>query len=262
MTGERIWAYALPSAVACAVLGLWEWAVAAFEVQMFVLPAPSAIVAAAIADWSALMDAAWVTIRVTVMAFLSALVLGVFWAVVFAQSRTIERALFPYAVTLQVTPVVAIAPLILIWVGLDNAERAVLILAIIVAFFPILANTTFGLRSADRQLHELFDLYRASRWQRLIRLQFPSALPYILAGMKISGGLALIGAVVAEFAAGSGASTGLAWVIHESTFNLRIAKAFAALALLSAIGIAIYALLSLLERRLLKTWHESARQRE
>lgn len=262
MTKERVTAYALPTAVAVAVLGLWEWTVAAFEVPVFVLPAPSAIVTAAIADWSDLMDAAWVTIRVTVMAFVCALLLGVFWAVVFAQSRTIERALFPYAVTLQVTPVVAIAPLILIWVGLDNAERAVLILAIIVAFFPILANTTFGLRSADSQLHELFDLYRATRWQRLIRLQFPAALPYILAGMKISGGLALIGAVVAEFAAGSGASTGLAWVIHESTFNLRIAKAFAALALLSAIGIAIYAALSLLERQLLKHWHESARAKE
>jgi NitT/TauT family transport system permease protein len=171
-----------------------------------------------------------------------------------------ERALLPYAITLQVTPIVAIAPLILIWVGLDNAERAVLILATIVAFFPILANTTLGLRSADRQLHELFDLYGASRWQRLIRLQFPAALPNILTGMKISGGLALIGAVVAEFAAGSGTATGLAWLIQQSVFNLKIAKAFAALGLLAAIGIAIYALLSLLERQALKHWHESARQ--
>jgi NitT/TauT family transport system permease protein len=161
-----------------------------------------------------------------------------------------------------VTPVVAIAPLILVWVGFDNTERAVLILATIVAFFPILANTTFGLRSADRQLHELFDLYRASRWQRLTRLQLPAALPYLLAGMKISGGLALIGAVVAEFAAGSGSSTGLAWLMHEASFNLRIAKAFAALGLLSAIGIAIYAALSLLEWQLLKNWHESARPKE
>jgi NitT/TauT family transport system permease protein len=262
VSNERLWAYTLPALVAAAVLGVWEWAVAAFDVQPFVLPAPSAIIDAAIAEWRSLIDAAWVTVRVTLTAFLSALALGVVLAVVFAQSRTVERALFPYAVTLQVTPVVAIAPLILIWVGLDNAERAVLILAIIVAFFPILANTTFGLRSADRQLHELFDLYRATRWQRLVRLQFPAALPYILAGMKISGGLALIGAVVAEFAAGSGASTGLAWVIHQSTFNLRIAKAFAALALLSAIGIAIYAALSLLERQLLKHWHESARAKE
>ena len=262
MTREQVWNYALPALVAAATLGAWEWLVYAFNVKPFVLPAPSAILAAAIDNWSDLATAAWVTIRVTVMAFVLALVFGIAFAILFAQSRTIERALFPYAVTLQVTPIVAIAPLILIWVGLDNAERAVLILATIVAFFPILANTTLGLRSADRQLHELFDLYRATRLQRLRRLQFPAALPYLLAGMKISGGLALIGTVVAEFAAGSGTSTGLAWVIHEAGFNLRIAKAFAALALLSAIGIIIYAALSLLEWQVLKRWHESVRPRE
>jgi NitT/TauT family transport system permease protein len=262
MTRERALAYALPALVAIAVIGFWEWAVATFEMSPFVLPPPSAIVTAAVADWASLMESAWVTIRITVAAFLLALVLGVFWATIFAQSRTLERALFPYAVTLQVTPVVAIAPLILIWVGLDNAEQAVLILATIVAFFPILANTTLGLRSADRQLHELFDLYRARRLQRLLRLQFPAALPYLLAGMKIAGGLALIGTVVAEFAAGSGTSTGLAWRIIEAGNRLQVAKVFAALVILSAIGIAIFALLSLLERRLLRHWHESARSTE
>jgi NitT/TauT family transport system permease protein len=262
MTRERILGYALPAVVAVAVIGFWELAVDAFEISPFVLPPPSAIVTAAIADWASLMDSAWVTIRITVAAFLLALVLGVLWATIFAQSRTLERALFPYAVTLQVTPVVAIAPLILIWVGLDNAEQAVLILATIVAFFPILANTTLGLRSADRQLHELFDLYRATRLQRLLRLQFPAALPYLLAGMKIAGGLALIGTVVAEFAAGSGTSTGLAWRIIEAGNRLQVAKVFAALVILSAIGIAIFALLSLLERRLLRHWHESARTKE
>jgi len=219
----------------------------------------SSFLEALFADWDTLMSAAWITVRVTVMAFVLALVFGIAFAILFAQSHTIERALFPYAVTLQVTPVVAIAPLILIWVGLDNAERAVLILATIVAFFPILANATLGLRSADRQLHELFDLYGASRWQRLVRLQFPAALPNILTGMKISGGLALIGAVVAEFAAGSGSSTGLAWVILQAGFNLKVARAFAALAILSAVGIAIYALLSFVERQALKNWHESVR---
>jgi NitT/TauT family transport system permease protein len=262
MTRERIWEYGLPALVAAATLGLWEWLVYALDIKHFVLPAPSAILAAAWNDWDALMDATWVTLRVTIAAFVLALIFGIAFATLFAQSRTIERALFPYAVTLQVTPVVAIAPLILIWVGTDHAERAVLILATIVAFFPILANTTLGLRSADRQLHELFDLYGASRWQRLTRLQFPAALPNILTGMKISGGLALIGAVVAEFAAGSGTSTGLAWVILQSGFNLKVARAFAALALLSAIGIAIYGLLSALEYRALKHWHESARPKE
>jgi NitT/TauT family transport system permease protein len=262
MTRDQLWAYGLPTIVAVAILGIWEASVAAFNVSHLVLPAPSAIAAAAIENSDSLLRAALVTIRVTIMAFVLALFFGVLWAVIFAQSRTVERALFPYAVTLQVTPIVAIAPLILIWVGLDNAERAVLILATIVAFFPILANTTLGLRSADRQLHELFDLYRATRLQRLLRLQFPAALPYLLAGMKIAGGLALIGTVVAEFAAGSGTSTGLAWRIIEAGNRLQIAKVFAALALLSAIGIAIFALLSLIERQALKRWHESARPKE
>ncbi len=258
MRMERTLAYVLPALVAVAVLMFWEWSVWVLEVSKFVLPAPSEIFAAGAGEWKSLVESAWVTIRITVQAFAFALVIGVALAVVFAQSRTIERALFPYAVTLQVTPIVAIAPLILIWVGLDNAERAVLILATIVAFFPILANTTLGLRSADRELHELFDLYRASRWQRLVRLQFPAALPYLLAGMKIAGGLALIGTVVAEFAAGSGTSTGLAWRIIEAGNRLQVAKVFAALALLSLIGISIFGLLSVLERQLLKKWHESA----
>lgn len=253
---KRVYA-ALPALVALALLGFWEWAVAAFDVSRFVLPAPSAIGRALIWDAGSLAASAWVTLRVTVLAFFIALVLGVALAVAFSQSRIVERALYPYAVTLQVTPVVAIAPLIMIWVGLDNAERAVLILAIIVAFFPILANTTLGLKSVDRQLHELFDLYGASRWQRLSRLQFPAALPHILSGMKVSGGLALIGAVVAEFAAGSGTATGLAWRIAEAGNRLETEKAFAALLILSVIGITIFWTLSLIEWLALRKWHES-----
>lgn len=254
--------YALPALVAIVLLGVWEWSVAAFEISKFLLPTPSAIGVALVENASSLADSAWVTIRITVEAFLIALALGVSLAVVFSQSPLIERALYPYAVTLQVTPIVAIAPLVMIWVGLDNAERAVLVLATIVAFFPILANTTLGLKSVDRQLHELFDLHGATRWQRLTRLQLPAALPYILGGMKVAGGLALIGAVVAEFAAGSGTSTGLAWRIAEAGNRLETAKAFAALAILSAIGILIFALLSALEQLLLSKWHESAVSKE
>ena len=262
MSRERILPYALPVLVAVLVLGGWEWAVRYFEVSRFVLPPPSAITADLIAELPSLASSSFVTIRITIIAFLLALILGVALAVAFAQSRTLEQALFPYAVTLQVTPIVSIAPLILIWVGIDNAERAVLILATIVAFFPILANTTLGLRSADRQLHELFDLYGATRLQRLLRLQFPAALPFLLAGMKIAGGLALVGTVVAEFAAGSGGTTGLAWLIIEAGYRLHIAKMFAALVLLAAFGTTIYALLSLLEWHVLKDWHESVRPKE
>lgn len=259
---QTLMSYALPALVAVCGIGFWEWAVSAFEISKFVLPAPSAIAAAFLSDAETLTASTLVTLRITLMAFAVALVLGVALAVLFSQSRLIERALFPYAVTLQVTPVVAIAPLILIWVGLENAERAVLILATIVAFFPILSNTTLGLRSADPQLHELFDLYGASRWQRLWRLQLPAALPYLLAGMKVSGGLALIGAVVAEFAAGSGTSTGLAWRIAEAGNRLEVEKAFAALFIMAGIGIAIFWSLTLLEWVLLRKWHESAVSRE
>ena len=262
MTQDRIIAYTLPTLVAIAVIAFWEWAVAHFEISVFVLPAPSAIFQSFVDEWPSLLDSTLVTLQIMVEAFALALIIGVALAVLFSQSRTIETALFPYAVALQVTPIVAIAPLILIWVGSDHPDRAVLILATIVAVFPILANTTLGLRSADRQLHELFDLYGATRVQRLTRLQFPAALPSFLTGMKIAGGLALVGTVVAEFAAGLGGTTGLAWLIAEAGNRLHIAKMFAALAILSAIGIAIYTGLSLLEWQLLKRWHESARPKE
>ena len=204
----------------------------------------------------------WITLRITLMAFLIALVTGVVVAVLLVQSRIIEISLFPYAVMLQVTPVVSIAPLILIWVGLDHLERALLILATIVAFFPILSNTTLGLKSVDHNLRDLFQLYRAGRWQRLRHLQLPCALPYLLGGMKISGGLALIGAVVAEFVAGSGTGTGLAWRIVESANRLNIPRMFAALLLLSVLGIVIFLGLAGLKTLLLRQWHESAVRRE
>ncbi len=248
----------LPLALGLFFLASWEGLVALYDIKPFVLPAPSAIGAALVENWASLMVSAWATLRVTILAFVLALIGGVALAVLFTQSRLLELALFPYAVVLQVTPVVAIAPLILIWVGFDRVETALLILAWIVAFFPILSNTTLGLKSTDPNLRELFQLYGASRWQVLTRLQLPNATPYILAGMKISGGLALIGAVVAEFVAGSGAATGLAWRIVEAGNRLQIPKMFAALLLLSLLGVGIFFLLSWLEHLLLRRWHESA----
>jgi len=169
----------------------------------------------------------------------------------------IEMAFYPYVVTLQVTPVVAIAPLILIWVGFDNVDRALILIAWIVAFFPMLTNTVQGLRATETSLHELMTLARARWWQRLIYLELPAALPSILTGAKISGGLALIGAVVAEFVAGSGTGTGLAWRIIEAGNRLEIATMFAALLLLSLLGIFIFYALSFVEWLALRRWHES-----
>lgn len=248
----------LPAAVAALLLGAWEWAVAHWQVPPYVLPAPSAIARALAENFTSLMAALASTLTVTVEAFCAATILGVAVAIGFSQSRLLERTLYPYAVILQVTPVVAIAPLILIWVGFERINLALTIIATLVAFFPILAGTTLGLKSADFNLIDLTRLYGASRWAQLWRVRLPTALPYLLSGMKTAGGLALIGAVVAEFVAGSGTATGLAWRIVESGNRLEIATLFAALALLAFTGVMIFAALSWLEWALLRRWHESA----
>jgi NitT/TauT family transport system permease protein len=255
---RRAFDIALPLLLAAALLGLWEWSVAAKQIPPYVLPAPSAIARAFVENFGSLMEALLSTLTVTLEAFIAATVLGVTTAIAFAQSRTVERMLYPYAVILQVTPVVAIAPLILIWVGFDHINLALVIIATIVAFFPILAGTTLGLKSADFNLVDLTRLYGASRLQTLWRIRLPGALPHLLSGMKTAGGLALIGAVVAEFVAGSGTATGLAWRIVESGNRLEIATLFAALALLALTGVCVFAALSLLEWALLRRWHESA----
>ena len=252
--------YLIPFLLGLALLTLWEIWVGLADVPVFILPAPSLILAALVDNFTALMAALWVTVKVTLLAFVWAVATAVGLAIVFTRARLIEMALYPYVITLQVTPVVAIAPLILIWVGFDNVSRALVIIAWIVAFFPMLTNTVQGLRSVDPQLHDLMTLSGASWWQRLIYLELPAALPAMLTGAKISGGLALIGAVVAEFVAGSGTSTGLAWRIIETGNRLEIATMFASLALLSALGIFLFYLLSFCEWLLLHRWHESFRR--
>ena len=252
----------LPLLLGVALLAFWEWVVAMRHIPPYVLPAPSAIARAFADNFSSLMASLWSTLIVTLEGFLAALIAGVALAVGFSQSRMIERALYPYAVVLQVTPVVAIAPLILIWVGFEHINTALALIAALVAFFPILSNTTLGLKSADFNLVDLMRLYGATRWQILWRLRLPASLPYLLGAMKIAGGLALIGAVVAEFVAGSGTATGLAWRIVEAGNRLEIATMFAALALLALLGIAIFAAFSLLEWLLLNRWHESALQQQ
>ena len=252
-----VWRILIPLIMGAGLLALWEAWVIMAEIPKFVLPAPTAIADAMTQNAAALMDALWVTLSVTGLAFFWAVMSGVGLAVLFTRARLIEMALYPYVVTLQVTPVVAIAPLILIWVGFDNVDRALIIIAWIVAFFPMLTNSVQGLRSVEPALHDMMTLSGARWWQRLWHLELPAALPAMLTGAKISGGLALIGAVVAEFVAGSGASTGLAWRIIEAGNRLEIATMFAALALLSALGIALFYLLSFLEWLLLRRWHDS-----
>ena len=259
---KRLLQYATPVVLGIVVLALWEFIVRRFDIPPYVLPAPSAIGAAFADNFSSLMASLWTTLQVTLEALALAIAGGVALAIIFSQNKAIENALYPYAVVLQVTPVVAIAPLILIWVGFERINLALVLIAFIVAFFPILSNTTLGLRSTDHNLIDLCRLYGASRWQILAKLQLPSALPYLLGAMKISGGLALIGAVVAEFVAGSGTASGLAWRIVEAGNRLEIAKMFAALGLLAALGIAIFSILTLVEWALLHRWHESALKKE
>ncbi len=258
---ERVLRIAMPLLVGVLTLAAWEILVRVREIPPYLLPGPLLIGQTLVADWGSLSGSLAITLRITLSALVAAVVLGTALAILFAQSKWIEYSFFPYAVVLQVTPVVAIAPLIIIWV--DDVHLSLLICAWIVAFFPILSNTTLGLNSFDHNLFDLFRLYHATNWQVLTRLRIPSAMPFFLAGLKISGGLALIGAIVAEFVAGTGGSaSGLAFRILESGYQLRIPRMFAALVLISATGIVIFMALGLLQHLVLRRWHESARARE
>jgi len=258
---ERVLSIVMPVVMLCAAVGVWEFLVWYHEVPKYLIPAPSLIVETLVTDGPSLMASAWFTVKLTFFSLGLAIVGGVLLGALFALSRPVELSLFPFAVILQVTPVVAIAPLILIYV--DSTFAALLICAWIVAFFPILSNTVIGSRSADHNLRDLFTLSNATPWQRLRHLLAPSALPYFMAALKVAGGLALIGAVVAEFVAGAaGQNTGLASRIIESSFRSEISRMFAALVLVSLLGIAIFLLTNWASRKVLGHWHESEIRRE
>lgn len=248
----------MPWLVAAALIAVWQAWVTLADVPAYLVPAPSQIALRLIDDWHLLGPAWWTTLKVTALALLCAIVLGSLSAFVFVQSRWIEAAFFPYAVLLQVTPIVAIAPLIIIWV--QDATWSLVICATLVALFPVIANTTQGLRSVSPGLQAYFQLRGATRWQTLWELRLPSALPHVFTGWRIAGGLALIGAVVAEFVAGTGGTaSGLAYQILQSGYQLDIPRMFAALTLISVTGIALFALVTALSRHVLGRWHESER---
>ncbi len=228
----------------------------ALDVPAYLVPSPWRVAQVLVADADMLFASLAVTLKITLLAFACATVLGVLIAFAFVQSRVLEAALFPYAVLLQVTPIVAIAPLIIIWV--KDPTASLVICATLVALFPIIANTTLGLRSVNAGLLGYFQLQRATRWQTLLRLRIPSALPYFFGGLRISSGLALIGAVVAEFVAGTGGTgSGLAYQILQAGYQLNIPRMFAALALITLTGVLLFALMALLSRWALGSWHES-----
>ena len=261
----------LPLAVFAAALAGWEAYVRLQGVPPYILPAPSLIAATMVSDWPILWASLLTTLKTTLLGLALAVLGGVLLAVLLSLSRIVEYSVYPFAVVLQVTPVIAIAPLLLIYLPQDVA---VLACAWLVAFFPVLSNTMLGLQSVDRNLLELFRLYGTSssrgsfarfkaRLKALWYLRRPAALPAFLAGLRIAGGLSLIGAVVAEMAAGSaGAGSGLAYRIIESQYRLNIPRLFAALVLLAATGIFLFVLLAALSHLLLRRWHESALSRE
>ena len=231
------------------------------EIPRYILPSPVDVAIALFTDSSTLWPAMMVTVKITLMALALALVGGVGLAILLVQSRLLELALFPYAVVLQVTPIIAIAPLLLIYA--PDTQTALLICAFLVAFFPILSNMAQGLKSVDHNLLNLFELYGASGWQTLFYLKIPASMPYFMAGLRIGGGLALIAAVVAEFAAGSaGQGSGLAFRLIESQYRMNLPRMFVCLIMLSAIGIIIFGLTSLISWLVLHRWHESAIRRE
>jgi len=245
-----------PLLVAVVLIGGWQALVTGLELPHYLVPSPALMVKTLVTDWLSLGTALLVTLKITLLSFLVATVVGVLISFLFVRSRAIETALFPYAVLLQVTPIVAVAPLIIIWV--KNPTASLVVCAALVALFPIISNTTLGLRSVDPDLQSYFAMNRASRLQTLLRLRIPSALPYFFGGLRISSGLALIGAVVAEFVAGTGGTgTGLAYQILMSGYQLNIPRMFAALLLISLTGVALFVLMAWLTRWALGSWHAS-----
>ena len=258
---NRIAKWTLPSLVMILSILAWHLYVTLNNIPHYVLPGPVLVATSIFEDWAILWPAMLTTSRLTLLALIFAVIGGVLLAVAFTQSKWAEMSFFPYAVILQVTPVIAIAPLLQVYV--ESAFVAALLCAWIVAFFPILSNTTIGLKSADHNLEDLFTIYGATRWQRLRYLAAPSALPFFLGGLKIAGGLALIGAVVAEFVIGrAGTGLGLASTLLEASYRFNFGRLYAALILISCMGVAIFAVTSIFSHLMLRKWHESALNRD
>ncbi|NGO50109.1 ABC transporter permease [Allomesorhizobium camelthorni] len=258
---ERIGSWLLPLLIMLVAIWLWDRICVWNEIPQYILPRPHVVAQTLYTDAALLFGSLLVTLKITFLSLLLAVLGGVGLAVLFTQSKWVEMSFFPFAIVLQVTPIVAIFPLINIYV--DNQTAKLLLCSWIVAFFPILSNTTLGLNSVDRNLRDLFRLNGATRWQELRHLRLPAAMPYFLGGLKIAGGLSLIGAVVAEFVAGSsGQSSGLASRIIEAGYRLNAPRLFAALILISLTGILIFLVLSLVSHLILRRWHESALKQE
>jgi NitT/TauT family transport system permease protein len=236
------------------LLAIWEGACRGLDVPLYFLPPPSAIAVALVKNAPLLFTSAGRTLATALTAFVIVNVLANLAALGAAANPIVEASFRPLAIALQVTPIMALAPLFQVWAGVDHPQGAVVALAAVVAFFPIYSGALAGLSSADPELERLFDLYAAGAWQRLIRLRIPSSVPHVLQGQKIALGLALVGAVIAELSAGSGGAEGLAWRIQEASHRLQMAKSFAALVALALMAAALNIAFQALERAALSWW--------
>ncbi|PRO66429.1 ABC transporter permease [Alkalicoccus urumqiensis] len=247
----------LPPAAAFLIgILLWQAVVMITGVPPYILPAPTDIAIAAAENAERLQTAVLSTMLSSVVGFIASVVLGIGAAVLMASSKMVERSLYPYAIILQTIPVVAIAPIIVIWFG--SGLNAIMMIAFIIAFFPMVSNTLIGLNATEKNMKDLFHLYNASRWQVMWKLRFPAALPFIIGGMKISCTLAVIGAIVGEYiAGGSGGSGGLGYAITVAASRLQTPYLFTLGLSASVFGIVFFLTVNYFSSRLLRSWHDS-----
>jgi ABC-type nitrate/sulfonate/bicarbonate transport system permease component len=239
-----------------AILGIWEGYVRIFEVQRWLLPAPSVIAATLVSDAALLSRHALTTLEEVIIGFVISLVAGVALAAVIGLSRTVERALYPFIIASQTIPIIVIAPLLLIWVGYGLAPKVIVVA--LIAFFPIVVNTVDGLKSVDPDLVNLMRTLGAKRWQIFLKVQAPSSLPFLFSGARVAIAVSVIGAVIGEWV---GSSEGLGYLMIRSKPQFLTERVFAAIAVLSAMGIALFALVGMLERLTIPWWHSERRQR-
>lgn len=255
--GRAVW----PAGAAVVMIGIWYAAIWLFNIPRYLLPAPHAIVIEAINRWDYLIQGTLLTFSSALAGFILAGVIGITAATILSQSKLLEKSLYPYAIVLQTLPIVAIAPMVVVWMG--TGRQTIAVIAFIVAFFPIISNTTLGLTSTDHNLINLLELYSANRLQLLLKLRIPYAIPYIVGGLRISAGLAVIGAIVGEFVAGMGGRAGgLGYQIAEAATMVQTTYLFAAAFAACAMGLIVFIAVNSASHFLLRNWHESSVQRE
>ncbi|MEE6132491.1 ABC transporter ATP-binding protein [Priestia aryabhattai] len=239
----------------------WQFGTQLLQIPPYLLPKPMDIVEAAVMNWSNLSSAVIRTITESMLGFMFSVIGGVIGALLMSSSKLLERSLYPYAILLQTIPIVAIAPIIVIWFG--SGMNAIVIIAFTIGFFPMLSNTLIGLNATDRGMINLLKLYQASPWQIMWKVRIPAALPYIMAGLKISCTLAVVGAIVGEYIAGiGGGDGGLGYAITVASSRMETAYLFACGISASILGVGFFLLVNLFSKLLLGSWHESEMKRE